>query len=84
MSTKMSSSGGVVLLNSILQTAKKTFARNSVRPGEGLLRLSLPPDEFAQQLALLRHQVSKVKAADLGLDRSRSLHTDYIPCGQNR
>ena len=73
----MSSTGGVALLNSILQSAKKTFARNLVRPGEGLLRPgegilrpgegilrpSLPTEEFSQHLAHLRHLVSKVKAA---------------------
>lgn len=80
----MSSSGGVALVNNILQCAKKTFARTLVRPGEGLLRLALPPDEFGQQLAHLRHLLSKVKASDLGLDRSRALHTEYVPYGRNR
>ena len=82
--TEMSSPGGMALVNTILQAARKTFARNLIRPGDGLLRLSLPPEEFAQQLAHLRHQASKVKASDFGLDRSGILDTEYVPFGQNR
>lgn len=80
----MSSSGGVAIINYILQCARKTFARSLVRPEEGMLRLVLPPDEFSQQLAHLRHMVSKVKASDVGLDRSSALHSEYVPYGRNR
>jgi hypothetical protein len=80
----MSNPGGVGLINAILQSARKTFARKLALSGDGLLRLALPPDEFSQQLAHLRYLVSKVKASDLGLDQSRALHSDYASFGRHR
>ena len=71
------------MINTILQVAKKTFARVIVRPEEGLLRPSLSPDEFNQHLAQLRHLVSKVKASDLALERSRALNRDIDGLSHN-
>ena len=79
-----SSSNGATMIHSILQVAKKTFARVLVRPEEGLLRPSLPPDEFNQHLAQLRHLVSKIKASDLALERSRALNRDIDGLSHHR
>ena len=45
-------------------------------PEECVLRPALTQDEFVQHLAQLRHLVAKVKATDLGLERSRALNRD--------